>query len=78
MLFVTLAGAAAALVHAVVAGLVLLSVLLPLVAAGTRRLRDAGHSGWWQLLHLVPFGGVVPLILLALPSSAEEQSLAQT
>lgn len=68
MLFVVLAGSLAALLHATVAGVVLLLLALPLLAAGTRRLRDAGHSGWWQLLTLVPFGGVVPLILLAQPS----------
>ena len=39
--------------------------LLPLVAAGTRRLKDAGHSGWWQLLLVVPFGQVVVFYLLA-------------
>jgi uncharacterized membrane protein YhaH (DUF805 family) len=39
--------------------------LLPMIAAGARRLHDTNRSGWWQLLALVPFGAVVPLILLA-------------
>lgn len=52
------------------ARLVFVVFLLPLLAAGTRRLRDAGHSGWWQLMFLVPFGFVVPLSLMALPSAA--------
>ena len=51
--------------------LVFVVFLLPLLAAGTRRLRDAGHSGWWQLMFLVPFGFVVPLGLMMLPSVAE-------
>jgi transcriptional regulator with XRE-family HTH domain len=50
--------------------LVSLIVLLPLLAVGARRLHDAGHSGWWQLLFLVPFGQVVVLYLLALPSQS--------
>ncbi|WP_226963658.1 DUF805 domain-containing protein [Nostocoides sp. F2B08] len=45
----------------------LLVCLVPLVAVATRRLRDAGHNPWWQLLALVPFGIVVPLWLMALP-----------
>lgn len=40
-------------------GAILIVMLLPWLAAGTRRLRDAGHSGWWQLFLLVPVGGIV-------------------
>jgi len=50
--------------------------LVPLLAAGTRRLRDTGHSGWWQLLFLVPFGFVPVLIMLALPGAASEDAQA--
>ena len=42
-------------------------LLLPFLAAGTRRLNDADHSPWWQLFWLVPFGQIVVLILLAQP-----------
>ena len=72
MLFVVLAGSVGVLVDEVVGAVVLLVLLVPLVAAGTRRLRDSGQSGWWQLLGLVPFGGVVPLFLLARPSAASD------
>lgn len=68
LLFVVLAGAAATLVAEVLGAVVLLALLLPLLAAGARRLHDTGRSGWWQLLTLAPFGGVVPLIMLAQPS----------
>ena len=51
--------------------LVSLIVLLPLLAVGARRLHDASRSGWWQLLFLVPFGQVVVLYLLALPSRGD-------
>lgn len=46
-------------------------LLLPFLAAGARRLNHAGHSPWWQLFWLVPFGQIVVLILLAQPSSGQ-------
>ena len=39
----------------------LIAVLLPMLAAGARRLRDTGQSPWWQLFLLVPVGGLVIL-----------------
>ena len=42
-----------------------LATLLPMIAAGARRLRDTNRSGWWQLLALVPFGVIVVIIFLA-------------
>ena len=69
--FVLLVAAAAAAIGETVSRLVGLIVLLPLLAAGTRRLRDTGRSGWWQLLFLVPFGQVVVLYLLALQSQSD-------
>lgn len=47
-----------------------LILLVPFLAAGNRRLRDAGHSGWWQLFYLVPFGQIVVLIFLAQESNS--------
>ena len=49
-----------------------LVTLLPLIAVGARRLHDTNRSGWWQLLALVPFGVVVPIILLAQRSTPAE------
>ncbi len=40
-----------------------LGVLLPSIAAATRRLHDTGRSGWWQLIALVPLIGVIVLIV---------------
>lgn len=49
-----------------------LLVLLPWIAACTRRLRDAGLNPWWQLISLVPVGGILVLLyLLTYPSKAE-------
>lgn len=39
-----------------------LAVLIPSLAVGSRRLHDVGHTGWWQLLYLLPFLG--PLLLI--------------
>ena len=53
----------------------LIAVLLPLLAVGTRRLRDVGKSGWWMFYLLVPVGGLVILAWLwAMPGT--EQSAA--
>jgi uncharacterized membrane protein YhaH (DUF805 family)/DNA-binding XRE family transcriptional regulator len=44
--------------------LVSLGILLPWVAACTRRLRDAGLSPWWQLISLAPVAGILVLLYL--------------
>lgn len=49
-----------------------LLVLLPWIAACTRRLRDAGLNPWWQLISLAPVGGILVLLyLLTYPTKAE-------
>jgi DNA-binding CsgD family transcriptional regulator len=68
MLFVLLAAAALTYLNEVLGQIFLIGTLLPILAAGTRRLRDSGKSGWWQLFLLAPVGGLVVLgILWALP-----------
>lgn len=48
-------------------------VLLPWIAACTRRLRDAGFNPWWQLISLVPVAGILALLyLLTFPTKAAE------
>ena len=50
-----------------------LLVLLPWLAACTRRLRDAGFNPWWQLISLAPVAGILVLLyLLAYPTKAKE------
>ena len=66
--FVVLVMAVAAVLHERVNQIVTLILLLPFLAASNRRLNDAGHSPWWQLFWLVPFGQIVVLILLAQPN----------
>jgi uncharacterized membrane protein YhaH (DUF805 family) len=36
-------------------------IFLPSLAVSVRRLHDIGMNGWWALLNLVPFGGLVLL-----------------
>ncbi|MGG5258568.1 DUF805 domain-containing protein [Phycicoccus avicenniae] len=59
-------------------GFVLVLCLVPLLAAGTRRLRDAGQSPWWQLFLLVPFGFVVTATLMVMPGRSPDPVPAET
>ena len=69
-LFVLLCTSAFTLLSETMGSIFLLAVLLPLLAAGSRRLRDSGKSAWWQLFLLAPIGGIVILgFLWALPST---------
>ena len=72
VLFVALVTSVGTLISEAVGGIVLLLLLIPLAAAGARRLHDIGRSGWWQLFALAPLGFVVPLFLLVLPTEADE------
>jgi uncharacterized membrane protein YhaH (DUF805 family) len=47
-------------------GLCVLVHLLPVLAAGCRRLHDSGRSGWWQLVALIPFIGLPWILVLLL------------
>lgn len=56
-----------------------LVVLIPWIAACTRRLRDAGFSPWWQLISLAPVAGILVLLyLLTFPSKDETGARART
>jgi|TARA_B110000503_G_scaffold75623_2_gene116764 uncharacterized membrane protein YhaH (DUF805 family) len=39
-----------------------LVTLIPILAAGSRRLHDVNKSGWWQLISLTVIG-IIPLII---------------
>ncbi len=60
-LFITLVTTALVYISETLGSIFLIATLLPLLAVGTRRLRDIGKSGWWQLYLLVPVGGLVIL-----------------
>jgi uncharacterized membrane protein YhaH (DUF805 family) len=54
--------------------LVLLTTLIPYVAAMVRRLHDSGRSGLWLLLLLVPYVGVIVTVFLLIRGSWGEMS----
>ena len=45
-----------------------LGLLVPSLAVSVRRLHDTGRSGWWLLINLIPFGGIVTLVFSCLDS----------
>lgn len=51
---------------------VLVLCVVPLAAAGSRRLRDADQSPWWMLFVFAPMGFVIPLTIMAMPGKARE------
>jgi uncharacterized membrane protein YhaH (DUF805 family) len=48
--------------------ILILGLLVPSLAVGVRRLHDTDRSGWWLLLGLIPFGGIVVLVFSCLDS----------
>ena len=77
-LFITLVGGALEYLSQNLTAIFLIAVLLPLLAAGTRRLRDSGKSAWWQLFLLAPLGIVIVGFLWTLPpaSSLPDEALS--
>ena len=61
MLFVTLVASALVYISEALSSIFLIAILLPLLAAGSRRLHEIGKSGWLQLYLLVPVGGIIML-----------------
>lgn len=62
-LFVILVSCATNIVSDVLSGVFTLAILLPNIAATTRRLHDTDRSGWLQLLGLIPVVGWILLIV---------------
>lgn len=46
----------------IVSGLYALGVFIPGLAVTVRRLHDTGRSGWWFLISIIPFLGIIVLI----------------
>ena len=47
----------------------LVAVLIPSLAVTVRRLHDTDRTGWWILLGIVPFGGIVIFIFTVMGST---------
>ena len=77
-LFVLLASGALLYISEALSSFFLVAVLLPLLAVGARRLRDAGQSVWWLWIGLAPVGGLVVLaVLWSLPGIEAEAGIAE-
>ena len=50
-------------------GIYTLAVLIPSIAVSIRRLHDTDRSGWWLLIVLIPFIGVLVLLVFAVLDS---------
>ncbi len=53
----------------IIQGLVSLTLLVPAIAVGVRRMHDIGRSGAWVLINFVPFIGTIWFIILAIKES---------
>lgn len=63
VLFIVLASAALSVVSWQICTVFQILIILPLLAAGARRLHDTDRSGWLQLLSLVPVAGVIVMVI---------------
>ncbi|MBL0691335.1 MAG: DUF805 domain-containing protein [SAR324 cluster bacterium] len=53
-------------------GLFIIITIIPSITLTIRRLHDSNKSGVFLLLFLVPFGGLIVLVLMFLPSTPNE------
>lgn len=58
-----LAGATGVEAFAYLGAIYSLAVLIPGFAVFCRRMHDTGRSGWWWLIGLIPFVGVIVLLV---------------
>ena len=54
-----------------------LATIIPSYAVSVRRLHDIDRSGWWVLIVLIPFVGIVLLVWAAQDSSPGENRFGQ-
>ncbi len=71
VLFTFMVSLATGMVSEVLSALFSLSVLLPSLAVGARRLHDTDRSGWFLLLWLIPIIGWIILIVLVAQEGKE-------
>jgi uncharacterized membrane protein YhaH (DUF805 family) len=55
-------------VFTVLAAVYALATFVPTIAVACRRLHDTNKSGWLQLIGIIPFGGLVLIVLYCLGS----------
>jgi len=52
--------------------LFILATLVPFIAVSVRRLHDTDKSGWFMLLGMIPFAGIVLLVFYVLPGTPSD------
>ncbi len=55
--------------RAILPVLVLIALALPYMSVNVRRLHDIDRSGWWLLLSIIPFGGLLLLYFHVKPGT---------
>ena len=50
-----------------------LAILLPTIGVSVRRLHDIGKVGWWYLIVIIPFGGLVLFYFFVQDSEPDNQ-----
>ena len=74
LLLMAVAGVSGGLIATVLYSIVGLGLLVPGIAIGVRRLRDAGLSPWFMLVVLVPgLGALALLVMFCLPTKYEHE-----
>ena len=77
-LFIVLVSIGASMISNVLSGVVSLALLLPSLAAATRRLHDTHRSGWWQLICVVPVIGLIVIVVFLAQEGKGEDGLVRT
>lgn len=70
VVFITLLLAIATVIHPKAYQILSIVIFVPLIAVGTRRLRDSGQSPWLQLFGLIPFGVFLVFYYMTMETSA--------
>ena len=52
----------------------IVGTLIPNLAVGVRRLHDTNRSGWWYLISIVPFGGIVLFVFFVMEGDAAQNT----
>jgi len=71
VLFTFLVSMGTGIISETLSGLFSLSVLLPSLAVGARRLHDTDRSGWFLLLWFIPVLGWIVLVIWAIQEGKE-------
>lgn len=53
-------------------------MLIPTLSICTRRLHDTTRKGWWQLIVLIPYIGLIVLIIFLLQDSHDANDYGQS